>query len=156
MATTTYSHLRQRHEQSLGSGLARLRDGLPLVGRVLFTLLFLASVPAHFDAQGVAYAASNGVPAPNVLVPLSGVLLLAGGASVALGFYARVGALLLALFLVPVTFAMHAFWNAPGELEATMQYVQFMKNVSLFGATLLIMYFGAGPLSLDTRSRKAR
>jgi putative oxidoreductase len=155
MATTTYPHLRHGHAARDGFGsLAQVRNFVPLVGRVLFTLLFLTSVPMHFDARGVAYAAAHGVPLPNVLVPLSGVLLLAGGASVALGFHARIGALLLALFLVPTTFYMHAFWSVPGEAEARVHYAQFMKNVSLFGATLMIAYFGSGPASVDSVSRE--
>jgi len=32
-----------------------------------------------------------------------------------------------------------------------MQQVNFMKNISLTGAALLISYFGAGPLSIDSR-----
>jgi putative oxidoreductase len=116
---------------------------------VLFVLLFLVSAPAHFDSQGVAYAASQGVPAPQVLVPLSGVLLLLGGASVALGFHARIGALLLALFLIPVTLFMHRFWAVSDPAAAQIQYFMFMKNVSLLGGTLLLAYFGSGPASVD-------
>jgi putative oxidoreductase len=123
---------------------------------VLFVLLFLVSVPSHFDSQGIGYAASQGVPAPQILVPLSGVLLLLGGASVALGFHARIGALLLALFLVPVTLFMHRFWAISDPAAAQMQYIMFMKNVSLLGATLMIAYFGSGPASVDAGSdRKA-
>jgi putative oxidoreductase len=154
MATTTYPELRHPAQRAgVTLSAAQLRRYLPLVGRVLFTLLFLTSVPMHFDARGVAYAAAHGVPLANVLVPLSGVLLLAGGASVALGFHARIGALLVALFLVPTTFYMHAFWNVPGEAEARIQYAQFMKNVALFGATLMIAHFGSGPASVDSESR---
>ncbi|HEY3495012.1 MAG TPA: DoxX family protein, partial [Polyangiaceae bacterium] len=113
MATTTYPHYR-RHPGAEAHGardaLARARAALPLAGRLLFTLLFFVSVPGHFDDSGVAYAASQGVPVPEILVPFSGVLLLVGGASIALGFHARIGALLLMAFLVPVTFFMHRFW----------------------------------------------
>jgi putative oxidoreductase len=134
--------------------LAGLSAYLVPLGRLLFTLIFLESVPMHFSAQGIGYAAHSGVPWPNLLVPLSGILALAGGLSVLLGYHARIGALLLALFLIPITLMMHAFWNIPGS-EARMQMVMFMKNVSMLGAALMIMHFGAGPISIDAaRTRR--
>jgi uncharacterized membrane protein YphA (DoxX/SURF4 family) len=33
-----------------------------------------------------------------------------------------------------------------------MQQINFLKNLALLGATFLVMYFGAGPLSLDERA----
>jgi putative oxidoreductase len=44
-------------------------------------------------------------------VPLSGVLAVAGGLSIALGYRAKLGGWALVAFLVPVTLAMHQFWN---------------------------------------------
>jgi uncharacterized membrane protein YphA (DoxX/SURF4 family) len=32
---------------------------------------------------------------------------------------------------------------------AMMQRANFMKNLSLIGAALVLMYYGAGPVSLD-------
>jgi putative oxidoreductase len=81
-----------------------------LAGRFLFVLIFLIAGPNHFAKQTIAYAASQGVPLASLAVPLSGILALAGGLSVLLGYRARVGAWLIALFLVLVTFMMHKFW----------------------------------------------
>ncbi len=66
-----------------------------------------------------------------------------------LGYRARLGAFLLILFLVPVTLVMHKFWGLGDAQEAAMQKVNFMKNTSLVGAALMIIYFGSGPVSLD-------
>ena len=135
--------------------LASLGAYLVPLGRLLFTLIFLQSVPMHFSAQGIEYAAAAGTPLANLLVPLSGVLVLLGGLSVLLGYHARIGALLLALFLLPVTLIMHDFWNVTDPGMAHMQQVMFMKNVSMFGATLLLLHFGTGPLSIDAmRTRR--
>jgi putative oxidoreductase len=124
------------------------------IGRVFFVLIFLAAAPNHFAAAGIGYAAQQGVPAAGVLVPLSGVLALVGGLSVALGFYTRIGALLLAIFLIPVTLMMHKFWAFNDPMQHQMQLVMFLKNVSILGATFLLMYFGPGPFSVDrSRSR---
>jgi putative oxidoreductase len=122
------------------------------VGRLLFAAIFLMSVPMHFAQSTYDHAAQQGVPLANVLVPLSGVLELFGALSLLLGYRARIGALLLALFLVPVTLAIHKFWGIADPMQAQMQQIHFMKNVALLGATLLMMYFGAGPISLDERA----
>ncbi len=122
------------------------------VGRLLFAAIFLMSVPMHFAQSTYDHAAQQGVPLANVLVPLSGVLELFGALSLLLGYRARVGALLLALFLVPVTLAIHKFWGIADPMQAQMQQIHFMKNVALLGATFLMMYFGAGPISLDERA----
>ena len=45
------------------------------------------------------------------LVPLSGVLAIAGGLSILLGYHTKLGGRLLVLFLVPVTLMMHKFWT---------------------------------------------
>jgi len=124
------------------------------VARLLFVALFLMSAPGHFKAQTIAYAAEQGVPFATILVPFSGLLALAGGLSILLGWHARAGAWLLVLFLVPVTLAMHAFWAVPDPMMRMMQQGMFMKNLGLQGGALLIAYFGAGPVSLDERARR--
>jgi putative oxidoreductase len=123
------------------------------LGRLLFAMIFVAAVPMHFTAQGVQYAASEGVPLAGVSVPLSGVLALLGGLSVLLGYHARVGAALLLVFLLPVTLVMHDFWSVADPMAAQLQQVMFMKNLAIMGGALLIVYFGSGPFSLGGRRR---
>jgi len=121
------------------------------LGRALFALIFIVASIGHFSSKEIAFAAHQGVPFASLLVPLSGVLALAGGLSVLLGYKARLGAWMLIVFLVPVTLTMHAFWTVTDPMMAQMQQAMFLKNVSMMGAALLIAYFGAGPVSLDSR-----
>jgi putative oxidoreductase len=137
-----------------GLRLEQLRDAkryLVPLGRALFVAIFLMSSLGHFSQKTIGYAASQGVPLASLLVPISGVLALAGALSVLLGYRARAGAGLLILFLVPVTLMMHRFWAAPNAMAAMTQQIMFMKNVSILGGALLIAYFGAGPVSFDAR-----
>lgn len=120
------------------------------IGRVLFALIFVASMFGHFSEAEIAQAAAHGVPLATIVVPLSGIIALAGGVSIMLGYRARFGALLLLVFLVPVTLVMHRFWGLPDPQMAMMQKINFMKNTSLIGACLLVMYYGSGPYSLDS------
>ena len=124
---------------------------LPLIGRILYSAIFLMSAPNHFSGKAASYAAAAGVPMPSVLVPIAGILALLGGLSVLLGYRAKLGAWLLVVFLVPVTLWMHRFWGLADAQAAQMQMIQFMKNVGLLGGALLLAHFGAGPLSLDAR-----
>lgn len=124
---------------------------LPLIGRICFSAMFIFGAPGHFTARYIAYGAQAGVPAASLLVPLSGVLALLGGLSIALGYKAKLGALLLVVFLIPVTVTMHGFWTVADPMMREMQQGHFMKNLSMLGGALLIAYFGAGPLSLDSR-----
>ena len=120
-----------------------------LAGRQLFSIIFIIASAGHFDSQTIAAAASHGVPLADLLVPLSGVIALVGGLSVLLGFRTRFGALLLVIFLVPVTLVMHNFWAAPDAMTHELQQVMFMKNLAMLGGALFLSRFGGGPLSLD-------
>jgi len=127
-----------------------------LLGRVLFAAIFIVAAFGHFSEQTIRYAAQQGVPLAGLLVPIAGLISLAGGVSVLLGYHARFGAGLLVLFLVPVTFTMHAFWKATDPMMAQIQQAMFLKNLALLGTALLVIHFGAGPLSLDQRRTTGR
>jgi putative oxidoreductase len=120
-----------------------------VLGRLLFALIFLMAGANHFNKQTIGYAASQGVPLASIAVPLAGVLAIAGGLSILLGYRAKLGAWLIVLFLVPVTFMMHKFWTVQDPIMAQIQMIMFMKNISMLGGALLISQFGAGPFSLD-------
>lgn len=122
---------------------------LVLAGRILFALIFVTAAPRHFSREGIEHAALLGAPLAGLLVPISGVLALAGGLSIALGYKARWGAWSLVAFLLPVTFIMHGFWRLQDPVLAHTQQAMFAKNISMLGAALMIAYFGSGPLSID-------
>ncbi len=123
-----------------------------VLGRLLFAAIFLMSGLNHFSRQTIGYAAAQGVPLASIAVPLSGLIAVAGGLSILLGYRAKLGAWLIVLFLVPVTLMMHQFWTVKDPMMAQMQMIMFMKNISILGGALLITHFGAGPLSLDARA----
>jgi putative oxidoreductase len=119
------------------------------IGRVLFSLIFITGAFGQFSSGAIAAASAHGVPFATFLVPAAGVIALLGGLSVLLGYRARFGAFLLLVFLVPVTLIMHRFWGLADAQQAMIQKAMFMKNVSMMGGALMIMYFGSGPASLD-------
>jgi putative oxidoreductase len=116
-------------------------DVVFLLGRILFVSPFVwSALKNHFNPGGVEYARSAGAPAPEVLVPAAGVAALVGSASLALGVWADVGALILVAFLVPVSYYMHAYWKLDDPQQRIMQQVQFVKNLGLLAGALIIFY----------------
>lgn len=115
-----------------------------LVGRILFGLLFVSSgLQAHLGEggkQGREYARSLGAPNPDVLVPLSGIVIIAGGLMIALGLWADLGALFVLGFLAGITPIMHAYWKVDDPQMQQVQIAMFYKNVALAGAALIIFY----------------
>lgn len=122
-----------------------------LIGRILFSIIFITSAFGHFSEQSIEFSASKGVPAAALLVPLSGIIELAGALSIILGYKAKYGAWLIVLFMLPVTFIFHNFWTITDPMAQQMDMAMFMKNISMTGGALVIAYFGSGPLSLDNK-----
>lgn len=119
-------------------------DVIILIGRILFVLLFFGSGLGHLtQTAGMAmYAESMGVKPGRPLVLLTGVQIIVGGLMVVLGIWPDLGMLLLAAFVLPTAFLMHPFWKMEGEM-AQAQQSQFMKNVALGGAALMLFAFFA-------------
>lgn len=118
-----------------------LEEILQVVARVLLSWMFLQSAYGHFTQTKpmAAYATGVGhVPMAEAAVVISGVMLLAGGLSLLLGFHPRIGAVLLFLFLAPVAFVMHAFWRETDPMQRAGQRAHFWKNLTLAGAMLWI------------------
>ena len=111
-----------------------------IVGRILFALLFINSGIAHFTKNSAmtGYAQFKKVPLARVSVYVSGLMILLGGLYIALGFYADLGALLIAIFLIPTSFLMHAFWKESDATAKQNETISFFKNLSLAGAALII------------------
>ncbi len=126
-------------------------EWLVLIGRILFSLIFILSGLNHLMKldQMSQYAAANGVPAATLATIVTGVMILLGGLSVLLGYKSKIGAWLLVIFLIPTAFMMHKFWGLDNAMESANQMSHFMKNLSMAGAALLIYYFGSGPKSLE-------
>jgi putative oxidoreductase len=123
---------------------------LPLLGRVMigapFILSGLSKLMAH-DAT-VGYIGSVGLPLPQLAWLVALLVEIGGGALLISGFRARSVALVMAVFALATAFFFHR------NFADQNQMIHFLKNVMLAGGLLQIVYFGAGPLSVDA-SRKA-
>ena len=113
-----------------------------LVGRVLFGGYFIMNGLNHFMKMGMmkGYASSKGVPMAGWAVAITGLMILLGGLGILLGVYIQLSVLLLAIFLVFVTFKMHNFWAVTEPNMKMMETVNFYKNMALLGAVLMMLF----------------
>jgi len=111
------------------------------VARVVFGVYFLFSAFNHFaNLKAMAqYAAFKKVPAPSLMVLLTGLMLAAGGASILLGYLIPWGAAVLAVFLVSAAFLMHNFWVESEPMAKSNQMAHFLKNIALAAAVLMLL-----------------
>ncbi|QDV24365.1 DoxX family protein [Aureliella helgolandensis] len=124
---------------------------LSLVGRAMISTIFLLSAVGNKipNFNGVVeYMSAAGVPQPKLMLVGGIVFLLLGSLSVMAGFRTRIGAVLLAVFLVLATYYFHDFWNEEGR-AAELQMIQFMKNLSMLGVMVFLFANGPGAFSLD-------
>ena len=130
-----------------------LRGVVTVLGRIMIATVFLLSavgnkIPQFNTVAG--YMEGEGVPMPKVMLAGAIVFLVVGSLSIIVGYKARVGAALLAVFLILATYYFHDFWTFEGQ-EYQMQMIQFMKNLSLLGTMVFLMACGSGAYSLDLR-----
>ena len=116
---------------------------LLLVGKVLYSLLFVTSGVAHItnrDAMA-GYAQFKRWPAPMASVIISGVLLIIAPIVfiLGLGWLSYVALGFLALFLLATAVGFHDFWTIEDPAVRLSEKTSFFKNVSLLGATLAII-----------------
>ncbi|CCB90020.1 putative uncharacterized protein [Simkania negevensis Z] len=62
---------------------------------------------------------------------------LAGSILLISGFFMRLGAFLLLIFLIPTTLVYHDFWFQVGDARA-LELTMFMKNLALIGSFILL------------------
>jgi putative oxidoreductase len=121
--------------------LGPARDVIFLIGRILVAVVFLMSSMNHLFKLSMmsGYAKSKGVPLPSLAVAGSGILILLGALSILLGFHPTIGALLLAIFLLGVTFGMHNFWAIQDPQAKQAEMINFLKNTALLGFVLMTL-----------------
>jgi putative oxidoreductase len=125
-------------------------DTLLLIGRVLIGWLFLTSAWGKFMGMSgyVAYLTNLKVPNPEFMSWIGAPVEFLIGALLILGLATRYAALLCLLFLIVATSLAHRYWEYP-PAQMGAQYNNFLKNLAIFGGTLLLFVTGPGRFSLD-------
>ncbi len=126
------------------------KDMAALIGRVALAAMFVISgvgkITGFADTSG--FIASKGLPMADVLTVAAIIIEFGGGLAIVFGWMTRWAALALAIFLVVITPIFHNYWAMPADQQMIDQ-IMFLKNLSVFGAMLLLYAFGPGRYSID-------
>jgi putative oxidoreductase len=122
-----------------------------VLGRVLLSVIFILSglgkLPHFHDVAGMM--ASKGIPLASVALAITLLIEIGGGLMVLTGYKANYAALVIALWLIPVTLIFHHFWGIPAEQQQD-QMIHFLKNVAIMGGLLILAY--ASPEQIKARA----
>ncbi len=144
-----------------------MKNFIDLLGRILLSFIFLyeaydsifffKETKAKMDFYGMKWQ-------PDFLLYGAIVLLVLGGLMILSGYRSGLGAFLLLLYWVPVTFIVHDFWNVPltcdmvvscpelqmngTEVFRRLEGVMFMKNLAIVGGLLMVLVNGSGRYSV--------
>jgi uncharacterized membrane protein YphA (DoxX/SURF4 family) len=84
------------------------------------------------------YARSVGFPLAAIAGWPTGLWLVVGGLSVALGIWPDVGALMIAAFVVLGALYFHRFWEIEDQMQKMTQQQLFFRNVIALATTLIL------------------
>ena len=133
--------------------MSTLAGVILLIGRILFVALFLSAARGHIQNHP-RYVEGSGkkLPFPILAGWPAGVFLLVAAISIVAGIWADIGALMIALFLVPAAALFHPFWSQTDPAARRTHEASFYRDVSLLGAALALfaLFAAAGhvPLAL--------
>lgn len=130
---------------------AELYPWMHLAGRTLFAMIFIMSGLNHLMQREAMtqYARGRNLPAPGAAVVISGIVILAAGLMIALGWSRFIAAGLLFLFLLATAFLMHPFWKEEDPQAQQNEMTHFLKDLALAGAALLVAYYAGNPWPLS-------
>lgn len=132
------------------SSAGRARDEVILIARILLVLLFVVFGWGKLMnyAGTVSYMARMGLPVPSIAALVAIVVEVFVALVIALGFWTRPLALLLALYTLATALIGHHFWSMAGA-DRIANAINFYKNISIIGGFLLLYVAGPGKYSLD-------
>ena len=125
---------------------------IPLAARICLCIIFINSgIGKIFGFASTAEMMANqGLPIAIILLIFTIAFQLLGGLSLLFGYKVKIGSILLILFLIPATLVFHNPLVNPEEMNA------FLKNIGLIGGLLMVIYAGAGALSIDVSTEKTQ
>lgn len=128
-----------------------MKELLHPISRFLVALIFVISGAGKIFgfAATAAMMGKVGFPLPEFFLVGAIVFEIVGGLLLMFGAQARIGALMLIIFLIPATLIFHV----PGIFNAATaqnEMIQTLKNLVILGALLKYLADGAGAYAVDS------
>lgn len=121
-----------------------LRSTGALLGRIMLGFIFVQSGIEKISGPAGTMQYMAGAGLPHSLVPelfvLSVIVELLGGLMVVFGWHADLAAMVMFLWMIPVTLVFHV---------ATGQTMEWEKNLGIMGGLLMVAVLGPGGFSLE-------
>ena len=130
--------------------MGHLQSFLMLIARFAVAAIFIVSgihKILHWN-DTLSYMSSQGMLMPEFFLFGAICVEIGAGLALVLGWYMRLAAALLLLYLIPVTYIFHNFWDLEGAAQAT-QFIHFLKNCAIMGGLLALSMLTAGKYSVD-------
>lgn len=127
-----------------------MRDVIDLIGRIFLATIFIFEAidsMLYFDKTKQTMAEHGINWSQDFLLYGAIFLLVMGGLMVLTGYRSTLGAIMLLIYWVPVTFILHDFWNA-SKAELREESILFMKNIAIIGGLLMLAGKGSGRYSI--------
>jgi uncharacterized membrane protein YphA (DoxX/SURF4 family) len=111
-----------------------------LIGRILFVYMFVMSARGHIlNSQMLVNAGkTRGAPLAELGGWPIGVWMALGCASVVLGIFPDLGALMLAAWLPLPSIFIHSWWKFEDPAQRRSEQMAFNRNITLLGASLAL------------------
>jgi putative oxidoreductase len=126
-----------------------LRNTGALIGRIMIAYIFVTAGIEKIPGASATmqYMASAGLPHSliPILLVLTIVVELLGGLMLVFGWHAELAALIMFLYMIPVTLIFHV---------STGQTIEWAKNLAIMGGLLMIAVYGPGGFSLGSRGTR--
>ena len=122
---------------------------IALAARICLSLVFFNAAVDHLTnfSGFVETISSQGLPLASLLAVGTIVFQFLGALLLLLGYKANIGAILLIIFLIPATI----FFVNP--IADPSRLTDFFSNIGLIGGLLMVIYAGAGALSIDGKKK---
>lgn len=126
----------------------------PLLGRILIGIVYIANgiglSTAFHDVVGMM--ATKGVPASALMLSITILVWLVGGACIMVGWQLRLAASVLFVLTIPVLAGIHGPWNADASAFQN-ELNHFLKGIAMLGGLAYLAAFGPGEFRLGTQPR---
>ncbi len=111
-----------------------------LAGRIVLSLFIYFSAFGHFTRgdQMRGYSQSAGFPFPFLSAWPSGLWLLATAVSLSFGIWADLGALMLAVWVIPTALFFHNPWKVEDQMQRMTQMQLLFRNLTFLGAAIAL------------------
>ena len=121
------------------------------IARLLMAAVFLfAGISKFLDSESaIALMISKEISNAQLWFYVATFVQIIGALSLILGWKTRFGAFALLGFLFVTNYLMLAFWNEPEGVAKQADMMNFVKNLSVMGGLLYLIFIGPGRIAID-------